>query len=127
MLKTACHCGNVQIEVSEKPDKVLSCNCSTCGRYGAIWGYFTAAQVSVTCRTVETETYRWGKETTDFHHCPTCGCLTHYTMTEHVEVDKVAINTRMASREDMEGIPVLMFDGADTWDFVEGHPGWGGW
>ena len=48
-------------------------------------------------------------------------------MTEHVEVDKVAINTRMASREDMNGIPVVMFDGADTWDFVEGDPGWGGW
>ena len=127
MFNATCHCGNIQVETAEKPDVILSCNCSICGRYGAIWAYYTEDQITVTHQSAPTKTYRWGKETTDFHHCPHCGCMTHYTMTEYVESDKVAINTRMVSRAVMAGIPVKMFDGADAWSFVEDHPGWGGW
>lgn len=125
-MKASCHCGNVQIETAEKPDSALSCNCSICGRVGAIWAYYEPEKVTVVCQSVPTETYSWGKQDTDFHHCPTCGCLTHYTRKEHVERQVTAVNTRMVSRADMNGIPVSMFDGADSWDFVEGHPGWGG-
>ena len=126
MLKASCHCGNVQIEAVKKPDSVLSCNCSVCGRFGAIWAYYEPEEMVVTTQSEPTKVYNWGKKDTDFHHCPICGCMTHYNRRPHVERQIVAVNTRMASREDMDGIPVAMFDGADSWEFVEDHPGWGG-
>jgi hypothetical protein len=57
----------------------------------------------------------------DFHHCPQCGCITHYTGTGKGEevVDRMAINTRMCSLADMKDIPIRHFDGADTWAFID--------
>lgn len=40
-----CHCGAVRLAVRSRPldetfdDRVIECNCSICGRYGAIWFY----------------------------------------------------------------------------------------
>ena len=126
MIKASCHCGNVQIEMGEKPESVMSCNCSVCGRLGAIWAYYDPAQVTITTEKSPAVPYRWGDEDIDFSHCSICGCVTHWASTENYSESKMAVNTRMVSRQDMEGIPVRMFDGADSWKTVEGHPGWGG-
>ena len=53
------------------------------------------------------------------HHCPRCGCTTHYTCTEKVENKRVVINCRMMNLDIMESIPVKRFDGAVTWSFLE--------
>lgn len=126
MFETSCHCGNVKLEVSVQPEKIISCNCSICGRYGAMWSYFVPDQVTITEK-IPTEIYQWGDKYMNFHHCPTCGCVTHNSSTEKMEEPIVGVNTRMASRADLDGIKVTMFDGADAWKTVEGHPGWGGW
>lgn len=117
-MNLTCHCGNVKISVNTAPDELLSCNCSICNRYGALWGYYTPKEVSITTE-VETKTYRWGDETTDFHHCPSCGCMTHYTSTENIEEKRVAANFRMTDHKAIDSITIRKFDGADTWEFIE--------
>jgi hypothetical protein len=92
-----------------------------CNRYGARWAYYAPANVNLTVRDKPTETYRWGDEMIDFHHCPQCGCVTHYTGTGKGEevMDRMAINTRMCSLADTKDIPIRHFDGADTWAFID--------
>lgn len=115
-----CHCGAVKIEMSRQPDDVLECNCSTCGRYGAKWAYFTTDEVKVIMAPGATETYSWGDLTTAFHHCTNCGCLTHYTAVEGQESDRVAVNARMLTdRVFMDSLPIRYFDGRDSWKIVD--------
>ena len=118
-----CHCGAVQIEMTEAPDALLECNCSICGRYGAKWAYYTTAQVTVTAAEGATDSYIWGDKTTLFHHCKHCGCMTHYTAAEGQEFDRVAVNGRMLTdRKLMDSLPMKYFDGRDSWSMVDKLP-----
>lgn len=119
MVEATCHCGNVHIETAELPTLIVSCNCSVCFRMGALWGYYSAADVDVHHETAPTDSYRWGDEKIAFHHCPDCGCVTHYTSTEKAENKRTVINFRMVDRHITEKIPLRKFDGADTWQFIE--------
>ena len=63
-----------------------------------------------------------GDEYIIFHHCPICGCATHYTTTdklknEHNE-ERVGINFRLFSPEEIKEIKVKRFDGAKTWKYL---------
>lgn len=121
MLTGQCHCGNVQFSVPEKPESLTACTCSICHRYGVQWMYYSPSDVTVSTKNKPTQRYRWGDEMIDFHHCPTCGCVTHYTGTEHADAswDRMALNARMCARSDTSDIPVKLFDGADTWAYLE--------
>ena len=39
MVKGACHCGAVTIELRHAPQSLTECNCSICRRYGAHRAY----------------------------------------------------------------------------------------
>ncbi|MBU2864471.1 aldehyde-activating protein [Reinekea forsetii] len=120
MLLAQCHCGQISVTATHKPSTVTECNCSICGRFGARWAYYKQIEVTVKTTGSETHTYRWGDEDIDFHHCPNCGCMTHYTGTgKQNEQDRVAINTRMCNPQDMIDITVRHFDGADTWQYLD--------
>lgn len=119
-MNLSCHCGNVKIKVNQSPESLLSCNCSICQRYGALWAYYTREKAIVTTESTPTNTYRWGDEYIDFHHCPNCGCMTHYTGTERADdSSRMGVNFRMTSHKDIEGITIRRFDGADTWTFID--------
>lgn len=120
MLNGKCHCGNVHFEIARSPKTLTECNCSICNRYGSRWAYFKPKEINFTIK-IPTQTYRWGDEKIDFHHCPNCGCLTHYTATEKgkAEIDRMAVNTRMCPSEQTLGIQIRHFDGADTWTFFD--------
>ncbi|WP_025820008.1 GFA family protein [Shewanella marina] len=107
-----CHCGNVTISMAAKIEQVTHCNCSICYRLGAIWAYFLPEQVQVNCSVTSTKTYRHGDQYIDFHHCPVCGCCTHYTMTERIDMSRVAVNLRMTDADNINQIDVRYFDGA---------------
>lgn len=114
-----CHCGNLQLSVDQAPETLTTCTCSICNRYGAQWGYYHPSQVSIVENEQAAVPYRWGDGDLDFMHCPRCGCVTHYVMTEKSSEEKVAVNFRMAKLADTRDIPVRRFDGADTWKFLE--------
>ena len=119
MLTAQCHCGNISLTVNETPETLTQCNCSVCNRYGARWAYFKAAQVQINFRQTKSQTYRWGDGDIDFHHCSTCGCVTHYTGSGKPEqIDRIAINTRMCPAIQTASIRIRHFDGADTWSYL---------
>ena len=118
-MKGSCHCGAVQIEVSEMPAEATQCNCSICRRYAAIWGFFTDKTATVSSPNV-TQSYCWGDDRfIDFHHCSTCGCVPHYTSTPKGDSDRLAVNLNMFDAADVASVRVRNFDGNDTWDYLD--------
>jgi hypothetical protein len=119
MLTATCHCGAIQLEVDEAPQTLTECTCSICHRIGAQWAYYTREQVRFSGAPAQETAYLWGDRCIEFYHCQTCGCTTHYESVEKQADSRVAINTRMMRRVDTDGIPVRVFDGADTWEFLD--------
>ncbi|MFQ3230707.1 GFA family protein [Reinekea sp.] len=120
MLTAQCHCGNISLIADETPETITECNCSLCGRFGARWAYFKVSQIKINENTARNDTYRWGDGDIDFHFCPNCHCLTHYTGTgKPNEQDRFAINTRMSPDSETTSIRIRHFDGADTWAYID--------
>ena len=88
----SCHCGAVRIEAPHPPDWVGSCNCSLCTKIGWLVAYYPDdGSVRVEG---ETTPYIWGDRMISIHHCPTCGCGTHWQSTGE-SYGKVGVNARL--------------------------------
>jgi hypothetical protein len=118
MLKTSCHCGNTEMEAKKFPDFVTSCNCSICRRFGALWAYYDEEQVTVTTSSHPISTYKWGNEKITFHSCSNCGCVMYHSCIGKDGTPRVGINSKMAEPEIPQELPVRLFDGADTWKYI---------
>ncbi len=119
MLEATCHCGAVRLEMETPPRRLTRCTCSICHRYGSMWAYYRAPQVTIHRPPGGTVAYVWGDRTIEFHHCPTCGCLTHYEAVDKATSDRVAVNARMIDPALIDGVELRKFDGRDTWKLVE--------
>lgn len=117
MIEGACHCGVVRYIYAAEADHATLCNCSICRRLGALWIYAPVTVVTITGATLA---YSRGEKSLAFHHCPTCGCTTHW---ENLQPDALnaymAVNLRLAAPEVVAAVPVRHFDGADTWAFLD--------
>ena len=113
MIKAKCHCGNVELSFEELPDTYTICNCSICRRYGVKWIYFTSSEVSIKEK-IPTIEYIWGDKMIAFHHCPTCGCVSHYMGVADSEFDRVAINANLLENPQLlDELAIRKFNGAD--------------
>ena len=115
MLNLYCHCGRIRIGIDRRPDYVHEGNCSLCGKAGARWGYFEPSQVSV-----EGAATGYCREDKDdpaaaIQFCASCGCTTHFTLTESAVAkfgNKVmGVNMRLADESDLAGIELRYPDG----------------
>jgi hypothetical protein len=118
MLKGACHCGAVQIQVSRKPRRFTSCNCSICRRYSALWAYYDPKQVRISAPKGATDRYSWGRKNLRFVRCATCGCVAYWEPTDKSR-SRMGVNFRNFEPADIEGIRVRRLDGATTWKFLD--------
>ncbi len=105
MISISCHCENITLSFEHLPEFVRDCDCPICNRLGALWGDFSVSDVVVKS-TVPTVTYQWGSGDYELHHCPKCGCSTHYTSTVSLANETVGINLRMLDRRQLEQIPI---------------------
>ena len=119
MISASCHCGAVQIEVSEMPDTLTQCTCSICRRYGALWAYRTRETARVLSELKAETAYVWNDRVIEFFHCNTCGCMTRYESVEKSPESRIAVNARMMSPRDIAGLKVRTFDGADSWKYMD--------
>ena len=124
MIKSACHCGKVALEIdAPPPDSLLSCNCSICRRYGSLLAYYPESKVSIHTKEEDTIRYVWGDEMIAFVACRTCGCFSHWIgMGPESERDRMGVNARLFETLDIEELPIKRFDGAETWTFLDRAP-----
>lgn len=119
MIEGSCHCGAVRFAYADEPDHLTSCNCSLCRRLGDLLAYGTTATIRVEGPTVP---YAQGDRTLAMHHCPTCGCTTHWESLAGPGEEghgRQAVNMRLADAAAIASIRVRRFDGADTWTFLD--------
>jgi hypothetical protein len=112
-----CNCGAVKLSVARAPTELTSCNCSICRRLGTLWAYYTPGDARLTGSTA---TYQWGDKTIDFHHCPTCGCTTHWSPRPGRDAARMGINARLLAPEVVASARVRRLDGAsDDWKYLD--------
>jgi hypothetical protein len=120
MIKAACHCGAVRFAVAGAPRWVLDCSCTICRRYGALWTYcaFTDNPMELVARPdpAATATYTWQDHEIGFHHCRTCGCITHFEALDQNPPMILGLNARMMVGLDGPGTRIRQID--------NGHVGW---
>ena len=117
-MRGACHCGAVTMTVPGRPEWLGSCNCSICSKLGTLFAYYPDdGGVTVSG---ETARYIWGDKMIALHHCPTCGCPTHWDSLGE-SFGKVGINARLLDgfavvagepRIDGEAVEVRFLDNA---------------
>jgi hypothetical protein len=118
MVEASCHCGAVRLEVDTPPSEVTECSCSICRRYGVLWAYYTPDKVRVFPADPPTNIYMWNDRMIEFHHCRTCGCVSHWTPVDR-EHDRMGVNARLMDPEVLAGARVRHLDGADTEEYVD--------
>jgi hypothetical protein len=91
MLQGSCHCGAVRLFVPRPPEWVGACNCSLCRRTGWLGAYYLPDEVRIEG---ETAAYVWGDRMIGIHHCPICGCSTHW-QTLGEDFGRMGINARL--------------------------------
>ncbi len=116
MINGSCHCGTVTFQILEKPDSVVSCNCSICRKLNTVWAHSHRIKLALNAPEGSTHIYKWGDKDLEFHSCKTCGCTTHWMATDG---SRYAVNCQLASETDMDGVRVRRFDGAQTWAFLD--------
>jgi hypothetical protein len=114
MIRAACHCTAVRLEIALPPRGVLECNCTVCRRYGALWSYYQPDQVKVVLGADATDKYVWGDKVLEFHRCKECGCVTHMAA---IDVDPpriFGVNARMIPTLDPASVRVSQIDNGHT-------------
>lgn len=118
MLTASCHCGAVRLQVPSVPAHLISCNCSICRRYGALWALYESSVVAVSGRD-SLAAYVWGKRTIRTMRCAICGCVTHWEPLDADAGQRFGVNMRNVDPALIDGVEVRRFDGADTWTYLD--------
>jgi hypothetical protein len=113
MIEASCHCGAVKFEIAHEPEYVGDCNCSICRRLGALWAYYTLAEVKIIPASGATDVYLWNKRWLEFHRCRVCGCITHWYPVA-VAANRMGVNARLMPPEVLARAPVRQHDGASA-------------
>jgi len=105
-MDASCHCGQVRLTVPRPPEWVAECNCSLCKKLGTLWAYYPDAEVAVGQGSVA---YVWGDRMIGIHHCPRCGCVTHW-QTLGEDFGKMGVNARLLEGLDLKRVAVRELD-----------------
>lgn len=123
MLSTSCVCGAVRLEVDERPQSLVECNCSVCRRYGARWAYYPSSALKITADGDRLQRYhRHGGLA--FVHCVTCGCVSFFEPVARAsDAVRIGVNMRMIDDPStLAGLAVIRLDGAANWTAIEAGP-----
>lgn len=69
----SCHCGAVQFDVDVALENLATCNCSICGRTGAIMAFVPKTALSGVVGEDKLTDYQFGKKRLHHAFCSTCG------------------------------------------------------
>jgi hypothetical protein len=119
MIEGSCHCLAIRIGIPRKPRTLTECNCSICRRYGALWAYYNATEISVRGARSLMSAYLWGEKGIRFMRCRYCGCVTHWEEARKSTSGRVGINVRNFDPGLWKTIRVRHLDGALTWKYLD--------
>jgi hypothetical protein len=106
----SCHCGKVSFELDTKLDYVMECNCSLCGKVGALWHGASDSSLRIAGES-ELTVYQFNTMTARHYSCRHCGV--HPFSRPRLDPAKWAVNVRCIDAVDISALPVKRFDGAN--------------
>lgn len=68
-----CHCGQVRFEAELELEGLLTCNCSICGKTGAIMAFIPREKLKVLSGEEQLTDYQFGKRRIHHLFCSVCG------------------------------------------------------
>lgn len=105
-----CHCGQVRVS-APPPDQITECNCTLCTKLGSLWFYHPQDLVTVEGETVAYVRADMAEPCLATHHCPRCGCTTHWTMLDGAPDARMGISARLLEDGAIEGLERRHCDG----------------
>ena len=123
MPKLFCLCGQVRIQVPNRPDFINECNCTLCSKSGARWAYFHPDDV-----VIEGTTRGYSRDdkedaAAEVRFCADCGSTTHFVLTPSAVAKfgnvQMGVNMRLADDKDLAGTELRYPDGR-AWSGVGG-------
>ena len=107
-----CQCGKVRYQVQLDIGEVLSCNCSRCGRLGALLAFAPATQFTLLSGDVNLTKFEFNKHTIQHQFCSTCG-IQSFAIGTHPKTGAkmAAINVRCVDGIDVDALKVKKVDG----------------
>ena len=109
----SCHCGAVQFSFEAADTSVLACNCSMCGRTGALMVFVKQDSFTLDQGKDALQDYQFGKK--HIHHvfCSTCGLKPFSYGTDPSDgKDTYAVNMRCVHGYDVQAADPNWYDGA---------------
>jgi hypothetical protein len=131
-LIATCHCKSTRIELPDLPTSMKECNCTFCGRVGAVWGYYRPGEIRV-LSAEQDEVYSASEGLNLHHFCRRCGCNTHGDSPDWASAYNadgtpkegdgsviptqriLGVNMRMVDDLDLTRLPIEKVDGRNSW------------
>jgi hypothetical protein len=108
----SCHCGKVRLETElDLGSTFMTCNCSICGRTGAVMAFVPAEQVVVHSGEEGLTDYQFGKKHIHHQFCSTCGVRPFAHGKAPDGKTTYAINVRCLEGVDVGALKLTQFDG----------------
>jgi hypothetical protein len=117
-IEGSCLCGAVTLTVARVPKSVTQCNCSTCRRYGTLWGYYKRRDVAIKAKRGQIREFKLPHGRLRFRHCATCGCMAAWEHDRAADAT-MGVNMRLFDHAAMARVPIAVLDGDKTWRKVE--------
>lgn len=117
----ACLCGGVRWRFRGKIPDATICNCTACRRYGALWAYDYDGE-AITVDAPEGLLVPFARGTAlSFNFCRRCGNLVSWRglYSDKHGRTRIAVNLRLAEPDKVAAIPLLRFDGLNTFEDLD--------
>ena len=107
----SCQCGAVRYEATVDLDETVSCNCSRCGRLGAILAFTPEDRFELTSGEGELTEYLFNRNTIHHLFCKVCGIQSFARATTPDGRKMVAVNARTLEGVDPDALDPKKVDG----------------
>lgn len=107
----SCHCGRIRFEAEGSLEKVMECNCSICGKRGALHWFVPRENFRLLTSADDMATYTFNKHQIKHRFCPRCGCAPYGEGLAPTGQYTFAINARCLDGVDLSSLKVGHFDG----------------
>ncbi|HLV67422.1 MAG TPA: GFA family protein [Polyangiaceae bacterium] len=102
----SCHCGQVRFDVTADISKVIACDCSMCGRTGALLAFAPAGNFKLLSGEDALSDYQFNTRTIHHLFCRSCGIRSFSRGTTPDGQPMVAINVRCLEGVDLGSLEV---------------------
>lgn len=117
-----CHCGAVRFRVTGEPIVgAMRCNCSICRRKNALMSraYYPPRDFELLAGRDDLSVYRFAPYQVNHYFCSHCGI---YPFHDAVEDPTLGYRVNLGcidAIDDPHALPVRVFDGRDTWTYLD--------